>query len=46
MAISLPNRKNIDSLFPKAGIQEIRRNYEICRTEFQTGDLIFFSGKK
>jgi hypothetical protein len=44
MAISLPNRKSIDSLFPKAGIQEIRRNYEINRTEFQTGDLIFFSG--
>ncbi|WP_435353979.1 YiiX/YebB-like N1pC/P60 family cysteine hydrolase [Emticicia sp. SJ17W-69] len=44
MAIRLANRKELDDLFPKKGIQEIRRNYEMLRNELQTGDLIFFSG--
>lgn len=44
MAIRLTNRKELDELFPKKGIYEIRRNYEILRNELQTGDLIFLSG--
>ncbi len=44
MALSLPNRKALDDMFPKNGIQEIRKNYEALRDEFQTGDLIFLSG--
>jgi hypothetical protein len=44
MAIRLSNRKELDEVFPKKGIQEIRRNYEILRNELQTGDLIFLSG--
>ena len=44
MAISLANRKNLDELFPKKRIREIMRSYETYRDEFQTGDLIFFSG--
>ncbi len=44
MAISLPNRKTLDELFPKERIREINRNYELLRENLQTGDLIFFSG--
>lgn len=44
MALRIASRKDLDELFPKKGIYEIRRNYEILRNEFQTGDLIFFSG--
>ncbi len=44
MALVLANRKKLDEMFPKKGIQEIRRNYEVLRKELQTGDLIFFSG--
>jgi uncharacterized protein YycO len=44
MAIVLPNRKKLDELFPKEGIREINRNYELLREKLQTGDLIFFSG--
>jgi len=44
MAISLPNRKVLDELFPQKGLRENLRNYEINRDDFQTGDLIFFSG--
>jgi hypothetical protein len=44
MAILLANRKKLDEMFPKKGIQEIRRNYDLLRDELKTGDLIFFSG--
>jgi hypothetical protein len=44
MAISLTNRKELDDLFPQKGIRENIRNYEANRDNFQTGDLIFFSG--
>jgi uncharacterized protein YycO len=44
MAISLPNRKVLDKLFPQKGVRENQRNYETIRNDFQTGDLVFFSG--
>lgn len=44
MAVRLANRKALEEQFPKEGLYEIRRNYEVIRHEFQTGDLIFFSG--
>jgi cell wall-associated NlpC family hydrolase len=44
MAIRLSSRKELDELFPRKGIQEIRRNYESLRNDLQTGDLIFLSG--
>lgn len=44
MAIRLTTRKELDELFPKKGIYEIRRNYEVLRNKLQTGDLIFLSG--
>lgn len=44
MAISLPTRKVLEEIFPKKGIRENIKNYESLRDNFQTGDLIFFSG--
>jgi uncharacterized protein YycO len=44
MAISLPNRKVLDEVFLQKGIRENIRSYEANRENFQTGDLIFFSG--
>jgi uncharacterized protein YycO len=44
MAISLPTRKVLEETFPKKGIRENIKNYESLRDDFQTGDLIFFSG--
>lgn len=44
MAISLPNRKILDEMFPQKGFRENLKNYEVNRDSFQTGDLIFFSG--
>ncbi len=44
MAISLPTRKVLEEIFPKKGIRENIKNYESLRDDFQTGDLIFFSG--
>ncbi len=44
MALRIANRKDLDEMFPKKGIQEIRRNYEALRDDLQTGDLIFLSG--
>lgn len=44
MAIAIPNRKILDEKFPKLGIREINRRYELLRENFQTGDLIFFAG--
>lgn len=44
MAVSLANRKALDEMFPQKGIRENIKNYEDHRDNFQTGDLIFFSG--
>ena len=44
MAILLPTWKVLEEIFPKNGIRENIKNYESLRDDFQTGDLIFFSG--
>lgn len=42
--LSLKTKNDIDNVFHRKGIRQIREDYEAERDNFQTGDLIFFSG--
>lgn len=44
MNLRLQTKNNIEIAYPKKGIRQIREDYETERNNFQTGDLIFFSG--